>query len=221
MGAVKATHPKGRGGVGATLRITRLEQLCGQLKPWRTDDDLELLKAAKGSALILPFVKGLMLSAQLIYVMRVELSGTDLEVDWGHLLDAENRSCSPECDIIIHHKGHLGQWNGSDDPIMNFKFVSQDSAVAVISCKSYATDVDKEYVRKLRRYVKNVFLFAECCSPDKVNSLRKKANDAGYAGFGYLYAFDKKTGVSTNDPKAWSRFLDAVTAKVKKARRRN
>jgi hypothetical protein len=210
-----ATRAK-RQGVGANVRIEGFRRLCGELQPWRTGNDLRVLEAAKGSALVLPFVKGLRLSARLIYILRVDLSVTNLRVDWGQLLDKNDNSCSPECDIIIH-KGYTGVWNDSDEPVMDFKFVKQDCAVAVISCKSYARDVDKEYVRKLRRYVKHVFLFAECCAPHRAAALRKKAKDAGYAGFGYLYAFDEKQNECIPDEQGWHTFLDAVKSKITRA----
>jgi hypothetical protein len=215
--AASASRSK-RQGVAATLRIAEFNRLCGEMQTWRISDDLRVLQAAKGSALVLPFVKGLRLSAQLIYMLREELSGTNLKVDWGHLLDDKDESCSPECDIIIH-KGHVREWDGNKQPVMDFKFVRQDSAVAVISCKSYAKDkdVDAGYVQKLQPYVKHVFLFAECCAPDKVDSLRKRAKKAGYAGFGYLYTFDEGRGEGLTDPKRWLSFLDAVASKVKKA----
>jgi hypothetical protein len=190
----------------------------GELQAWRTSPGLKLLEAAKGSALVLPFVKGLRLSALLIYNLREELSATGLEVDWGHLLDAKDQSCSPECDIIIHRKGHIDQWNGNKRPVMHFKFVRCDHAVAVISCKSFAKrrDVDAGYVRRLRPYIKHVFFVAECCAPAQVKSLRTKARDAGYAGFGYLYTFHVKTSECVKNDRAWLRFLDAVKSRVAK-----
>lgn len=213
-----ASRPRSKKkGVGATLRLAGFHRLSGDLQPWRTGVDLKVLEAAKGSALVLPFVKGLRLSAQLIYILREELSATDLEVDWGHLLDDEGESCSPECDIIIHRRGHDGKWDGNDNPVMNFKFVKRERAVAVISCKSYVKGVDAEYVKKLQRYVKLVFLFVECCSPEKADSLRKKARATGYAGFGYLYTFDEKRRECVNDEKGWPRFLDAVVRGIEKA----
>lgn len=216
MSAVSASRSKIRG-VGGTSRFARLRSLCGDLQAWRANEDLKVLEAAKGSALVLPFVKGLRLSAQLIYILRGELSDTPLEVDWGHLLDDHDKSCSPECDVIIHHKGHAGEWNGSTQPVMHFKFVKKDHAVAVISCKSLTKSVDGEYAKKLRPYVKHVFLFAECCPPGKEASLRKKAKEAGYAGFGLLYTYDEKTGDISNNEKGWDKFLDAIASKVKRA----
>lgn len=208
-------------GVAATLRIAAFHRLFGELHTWRISDDLRVLAAAKGSALVLPFVKGLRLSAQLIYMLRTELSGTGLQVDWGHLLDDQGASCSPECDIIIHRRGHVEQWNGTSQPVMDFKFVRRELAVAVVSCKSHLNGVDAEYVRKMRRYVRRVFLFAECCAPNKVLSLQKKAKKAGYAGFGYLYTFDEKTSQCVSDEKGWLAFLDTVASKVRRAARRN
>jgi len=216
--ATSATRIKTQG-VPETLRLGGLRRLAGELQPWRTNVDLKVLEAAKGSALVLPFVKGLRLSAQLIYILRNELSETDLEVDWGHLLDDKGGSCSPECDIIIHHKGHVEEWNGSLKPVMCFKFVKRGLAVAVVSCKSLAMPVDAEYVHKLRRYVRHVFLFAECCAPNMVPSVRKKAKKAGDAAFGYLYTYDEKSRICINDEKGWPDFLDAVSSTVKKALR--
>lgn len=218
MPATSASRIKTQAGA-ETLRLAGLRRLASELQPWRTNVDLKVLEAAKGSALVLPFVKGLRLSAQLIYIFRNELSETDVQVDWGHLLDDKGGSFSPECDIIIHHRGHVEEWNGSQQPVMHFKFVKRELAVAVISCKSYAMPVDAEYVQKLRRYVRHVFLFAECCAPNKVASLRKKAKKAGYAAFGYLYTYDEKSRICINDEKGWPDFLDAVSSKVKRALR--
>lgn len=218
MSATAATKEKA--GAGTALRLSDFERVAGELKRWRASDDLRIIQATKGSALVLPFVKGLRLSAQLTYVLRMELSHTDLEVDWGHLLDAQEESCSPECDVIIHRKGYIRKWNGTDHPIMDFRFVQHASALAVVSCKSYAKDVDAKYVRKLRPYVRHVLLFAECCAPDKVSSLRKRAKDAGYAGFWYLYTYDEATSLCVTDPSGWLSFLQAIRSRVEKVERK-
>jgi hypothetical protein len=179
-----------------------------------------VLEAARGSALVLPFVKGLRLSAQLVRVLRKDLSWSGLDVDWGHLLDDRGASCSPECDIIIHRTGYVERWDGDAEAIMDFKFVERRLAVAVVSCKSLIDAIEREhreYVRKLRPYVEHIFLFAECCSPKRVTLLKKRAKEAGYAGFGYLYTFDETTSECVNNQKAWLAFLDAVAAKVRRA----
>src|ERR1035438_5528865 len=50
---------------------------------------------------ILGLVRGLRLSARLIYILRQKLHGQHIEINWGHVLDDKRRMCSPECDIII------------------------------------------------------------------------------------------------------------------------
>ncbi len=215
-----AVAKKKRGALGDILRLEGFERLAGELQPWRKSDDLEIAKQAKGSALVLPFVKGLRLSARLIYILRVHLSRTGLEVDWGHLLNEKKDSCSPECDVIIHRKGCYQEWNDSSQRVMHFRFVESADAVAVVSCKSYAKEVDASYAAKLTKYVKHVFLFAECCAPNKVASLKRRAAAAGYAGFGHLYTYDETTDQCTNDPTSWRDFLHAVESKVRKAVRR-
>ena len=203
------------GAVGKRLRRSKFERLAGELQPWRADDDLRAIEAAKGSAMVLPFVKGLHLSAQLTYLIRNQLSDTSLEVDWGHLLDAEENSCSPECDIIVHSKGWLESWNGDAHPIMDFKFIKCENAHAVVSCKSFAKNIDKNYCEAMARYVKHILLFAECCSPKSAPKLEKKAKAQGYAGFWYLYTMDQETGECVNCPDKWEDFLQSIRRLVK------
>ena len=173
---------KSSGVLGKTLRLADFESLATELKGWRTSE-LQDIEKSKGSGLVLGFVKGLRLSAGLIYVLRKRLSGNQLEVHWGHLLDSYHDSCSPECDVIIHKKGFYEEWNGHDDRVMDFKFIECDNALAVISCKSYAKKVDADYPKKLSPYVTQVILFAECCPPEQYDKLCLQAKKAGYQGF--------------------------------------
>jgi len=213
-----ATVPKTlvNGVLGRRLRHSRFEKLVGDLKPWRADEDLRAIEAAKGSALVLPFVKGLHLSSQLIYLIRNHLSDTDLEVHWGHLLDPAEESCSPECDIIVHSRGWVESWNGEPNPIMDFKFIKCENAHAVVSCKSFAKDIDKDYARKLGKYIANILIFAECCGPKSASKLEKKAKAQGYTGFWYLYTMDQETGECVNCPDKWEDFLQTICRLVKR-----
>lgn len=160
---------------------------------------------------ILGFVKGLKLSAGVIYFLRERLSSTDLEINWGHLLDQEKDSCSPECDAIVHTKGHVRKWNGTETPIMDFRFVSTTNVRAVVSCKSKLTAIDKDYPKALKKYgVKNVFLFAECCDEGQFPRLRAAATSAGYRGLWCLYLTQKKGSSFKTDEKMLIAFGDAV-----------
>ena len=171
------------------------------------------LKHMRGSCIsqaVLGFVRGLRLSARIIYFLRKYLSDLSLEVDWGHLVDTEENYLSRECDIIIHRAGFYQEWNDFRNPIMHFKFIKSEKTIAVISCKSLLVSIDSSYCNFMRTFVEKVFLFAECCPPRSITSLKRKAEIAGYAGFGYLYSYDKATGESQNDPAVWEMFLRKV-----------
>ena len=152
--------PKSRQTLATTLKLEQFHGLMHELSEWRT---MGLQDAG-----ILGFVKGLRFSARLIYAIRDHLSSSDYEVDWGHLLTSDGDSCSPECDIIIHKRGCVREWNGWKEPVMNFKFIECKDAIAVISCKSMITSIDKKhksYIKALKPYVDKIFIFAECCEP--------------------------------------------------------
>jgi hypothetical protein len=197
--------------IGQTLILSDFDNLANELKIWRIDPERITAEKSKGSGLILEFVKGLRLSARLIYALRKCLSEIpQIEVNWGHLLSSSQDSISPECDVIIHKKGFLQEWNGSDKPVMDFKFVQCYQAIAVISCKSYMRSIDRTYYAyydRLKPYVKHILLFAECCAPGKIENLKKKAKKAGYTGLWHLYSFDKDTGTTENAIKDWQNFL--------------
>jgi hypothetical protein len=177
------------GALGKVLYTARFYSLARTLQKWRLDPELREMEGQKTKGRVLPFVKGLRLSAQVAYIARDILSGQNVEVNWGHLVDDSYKLCSPECDIIIHHRGCIERWNGHTEPIMDFRFVECSKAIAVISCKSFAKGIDKGYCKALAEYgVRNVLLFAECCEAERVEALTKNAAAAGYAGFFYLYS---------------------------------
>lgn len=196
--------PKSRRTMAATLKLEQFHGLWEELSEWR--------KLGLQDAGILGFVKGLRFSARLIYAIRDHLSSSTYEVDWGHLLTRDGDSCSPECDIIIHKRGHVREWNGRNQPVMHFKFINCNDAIAVISCKSMITAVDKEhkaYINTLKPYVDKIFIFAECCEPSAVKRLKRSAQAAGCEGFWYLYACDKMNQC-TKDPREWEDFLTTL-----------
>jgi len=189
------------------LNLQEFYSLKEELSQWRTNPQIQEMEKEKPGGIILGFVKGLRLSARLIYAIREHVSSSRLEVDWGHLLTEEGNSCSPECDIIIHLPGCEREWNGNKNGIMDFKFINCREAIAVISCKSLIRSIDRRYPQKLKPYVDKVFLFAECCEPTDINKLKKSAQTAGYEGFWYLYACNQATSQCTVDPKQWEDFL--------------
>ena len=179
---------------GATLSVQQLETLSAELQKLRDHPPLTRRRGGKYEGDILGFVKGLRFSARVIYFLREWLSDTHFEVSWGHVLNAQEQSCSRECDIIIHSKGQVRKWNGDggSDPVMNFRFVRAQDVRAVVSCKSQMNSIDPDYPKALKQFgIRKVFLFAECCREDQLASLRAKAKGAGYSGLWCLY-FTKK-----------------------------
>jgi len=196
-------------GLVTMLECAPYKALCAEFAAFRIDAIIQLLEKNKDKGRILGFVRGLRLSAQLIYQIRDILSGSGLRADWGHLVDEDTSLCSPECDIIIYDGTYKRRWNNNDEPVMDFRFVEYSHAKAVISCKSYLTRIDTDYPRTLRRYVKQVWLFAECCPRGKENILRLKARKAGYKGFYYLYPWDGKGSFEPNED-GWISFSQAL-----------
>jgi hypothetical protein len=179
---------------GEALSVEQLVGLCAELQKVRHHPPLTRRLDGKYEGDILGFVKGLRLSARVIYFLRECLSETDLKVNWGHLVNAEEQFCSPECDVVIHAKGHIRNWNGGKEPVMDFKFIRAQGVRAVVSCKSQLDSVDAEYPKALKQFgIGKVFLFAECCRRDRLADLRKAARKAGYKGFWCLYTTEKET----------------------------
>ena len=201
--------------VGGTERLLYEAPFMGMVNDfstWRIDDFMRQMEQTRQKGRILPFVRGLRLSAQLIYVVRQALVGKELTANWGHLLDEKGAFCSPECDIIVHHsKGERQKWNGSENHIMDFRFISQEDAVAVISCKSFirAGDIDFDYCEQMRSFVKRIWLFAECCGPRSTERIVEKAVSAGYEKFWHLYTWSRTTDLNPNK-QGWIEFIKEV-----------
>lgn len=186
------------------------------LLSYRLSPFIRAKEAEEGSnkGLIFPFARGLRFSALLIYRIREILSGSDLEVNWGQIIDDEGYACSGECDIIIHKKGHYKKWNGNDggNHIMDFRFISKENAIAVISCKSHITKsaIEEVYCKNLLNYVSRVWLFAECCGPESVELIRNQAKKIGYENFWYLYTWNRVTDDIKDDIDVWLHFVKII-----------
>src|SRR5258705_5129530 len=212
--AVAKAKP-GRSQFGITLGTEPLNALFANLKDLRSAPPLTKRKDGKYEGDILGFVKGLRLSAGVIYFLKQRLSELDVEVSWGHLVEEDERSCSPECDVIVHLKGSIQKWNGAEHPVMDFKFVKVSRARVVISCKSQLTSIEPDYPKTLKKFgVKKIFLFAECCNAGGFKGLRDRAKKAGYADLCCLY-FTKPTGFVEVNKHLRKNFGVAVTNAAK------
>ncbi|PQP33267.1 hypothetical protein C6A36_00105 [Desulfobacteraceae bacterium SEEP-SAG10] len=200
------------GAMGAILSTEDFVSLANKLAQWRLDPSIKLMESKKSKGRILGFVKGLRFSAQVAYLIRNILSPHSIDVNWGHLIDNNGISCSPECDIIIHQPGYIQKWNGSDRPIMDFKFINCKDALGIVSCKSLTRSVDKEYCKDFNKYkMKNIFLFVECCNEKSIDRLTKQAKEAGYKGFYYLYTIKNDQYIKT-DENVYIKFIKKIKA---------
>lgn len=199
------------GDVGKCLLTEKFYGLSGELANWRLNPVISMMDTKRDKGRMLSFVKGLRFSARIAYLVRDILSPTNFQVSWGHLVNDSGTSCSAECDIIIHEPGYLQKWNGGEQPIMDFKFIECSKAIAVISCKSNTRAVDRDYCNALKPYnVEKVFLFSECCSPSSTKNLTKKALEAGYSGFFYLYTMRKGDDTFAVNEKGILDFIDEI-----------
>jgi hypothetical protein len=194
----------------------RYDTITAQLLNYRLDPFIRDKESAEGKnkGLIFPFARGLRFSALLIYAIREALSGSDLEVNWGQIIDDEGFACSGECDIIIHKKGAFRKWNGSDggNHIMDFKFIEKEKAIVVISCKSYLTKstIEKPYCESMLSYVNKVWLFAECCGPESIPLIEEASKEIGYEHFWHLYTWSRTTDDIINAPDRWYHFIGII-----------
>ena len=192
------------------------ETIKAKLLNYRLDPYIRELEAKEGEqkGLIFPFARGLRFSALLIYTIRECIRDTDLEVNWGQIIDAEGIACSGECDIIIHKKGVYKNWNGDGavKHIMDYNFILKDKVIAVISCKSYLTKdkIEQKYCENMLPFVNRVWLFAECCGPKSVELIKKEASDIGYENFWYLYTWSRTTETVIDDVEGWLHFIETI-----------
>jgi hypothetical protein len=193
--------------------ISPFRELCAGLKTTRECPPIFTIKKKGGKNRklgdILPFVRGLRLSARLIYILRDKLKDHKVEVNWGHIEDDSQRLCSPECDIIIHSGGIAERWNGHNHhSVMDFHFIKREAVKAIISCKSIVSNIDDDFARVVKTdfKIKHTFLFAEAVKEAKYKSLFNKAKAAGYKGLWPLYRLDSK-GAFVENPQDYLDFL--------------
>lgn len=199
---------------GESLGFAQLAEIAVEFQELRRSPPIVTRTPGHREGDILGFVRGLRLSARLIYFLRERLSETEYQVSWGHLLDANLASCSPECDVIIHTKGDVKCWNGQHRPIMEFRFIRASAAKVVISCKSELTSIDRRYPGQLQGFgVSNVLLFAECCTRSGFDRLEQTAMSAGYGGLCCLYL--TKGQLNSKDEKQYIKFVKLILEAVK------
>lgn len=206
--------PNNSGEMEYRLAIEDYASLVSKLSSWRIDQYVRYVEDQKkrGWGNVLPFVRGLRLSSQLIYVIRKKLMGSALTADWGHLLDKDGNYLSPECDIIVYDKqGEEHVWNDDIKPVFTFKFIKCTHTKLVISCKSFLnpSNIEVDYFNELKKHVEKIWLFAEYCGPKSPRRIEETAKRIGYQEFFFLYTWSKKTSQRKNE-KGWIKFITEI-----------
>jgi len=101
-----------------------------------------------------------------------------------------------------------------NDHVMDFRFIHQAEAHAVISCKSYlrSTEIEEGYCTDMKEYVGQVWLFSECCGPRSPSSIQQKAQQIGYDNYWHLYTWSKNKGTIHQNLQGWDDFVTKVKA---------
>ncbi len=84
--------------------------------------------------------------------------------------------------------------------------------MVAISCKSYLTKsaIETDYCVNMLKYVKRVWLFAECCGPESIDLIKEASKEIGYENFWHLYTWSRTTGENLEDGKGWLNFIETV-----------
>jgi hypothetical protein len=199
----------------------RYDKVYKPMLSHRIDPFIREVEARKGinKGYIMSFVRGLRLSALIIYQLRTILSDTNLSAYWGQIIDEDGDYLSNECDILISTKDAFEQkWNGDGDGqnIMDFRFIRKEHVKAVISCKSFLTKqkIEKEYCENMLNFVDKVWLFAECCGPQSIQPIKDSSLTIGYEKFWHLYTWNRLSGETKSDPDIWKDFEKEVRSLV-------
>ncbi|QHT68709.1 hypothetical protein GXP67_19700 [Rhodocytophaga rosea] len=95
---------------------------------------------------------------------------------------------------------------------MDFRFIEQDKAKAIISCKSVLnpSTVEQDYCQDLNPFSNEVWLFAECCGPDSPEKIKVEAQKCGYKNYWQLYTWNRDTDEIIDSLEAWDNFVETV-----------
>jgi len=163
--------------------------------------------------------------SRIIYKIREIVKPHDLDVSWGHPINAKGE-VGPESDIIIFRGEPESDWNGFGlPPVIRIVLVDFNNIALIIECKKKII-IDRnntsrirsqnDYRSKLRRYMdygipqKSLWLLSETIYYEQEEEKQKMKdiieNQIGYSKFFYLFD-DKIEKVNDTD---WISFLNII-----------
>jgi len=197
------------------MRLTRvnaaiaqeLDELLAKSTPWA------LSSPELGNPTIHDFVKGLILSTDIISVIDKRIPN-GFRADWGQVIDEKDgNALSKECDIIIYKGQPFKEINNK---CIRFVFVDKNNVKAVIQVKSSIQSITKDikdYCTALKKFAPEVWFIAECFLAKSTNRAERIRNDlkkAGYDKIFYFYRMDYDSLQKTIDYEPFFKFIDAI-----------
>jgi len=164
-----------------------LDILIAKSTPWA------LSSPSLGNPTIHDFVKGLILSTNVLDVIDGYLPN-GLCANWGQVIDdKDENTLSKECDVIIYKGKPLKTIKNKR---IHYVLVGKDNTKIVIQVRSGIQSVTteiKDYCKELKRFVPKVWFVTECCwakSKNRAEVIRCELKNAGYDQFFYFYLRD-------------------------------
>jgi len=142
-----------------------------------------------GNPTIHDFVKGLILSTNIIDVVDKHLPN-GYRANWGQVIDEKDgNTLSKECDIIIY-KGK--PFKLIENKSIRFALVGKKQTKVVIQVRSGIQSItyeDRIYCKKLKKFVPQIWYVVECCwanSKSRAKTIGRELKKTGYNQFFYF-----------------------------------
>lgn len=184
-----------------------LDELLSKSTPWA------LSTPQLGNPTIHDFVKGLVLSTNIIEVIDKRIPN-GFKADWGQVIDEKDgNALSRECDIIIYNGKPFKTINNK---CIRFVLVDKNNVRIVIQVKSGIQSVTsdiKDYCKALKGFAPKVWFITECCwanSERRVVTIKKEMKKAGYDQFFYFYRMDYNSRRKTIDYGSFLKFIVSI-----------
>lgn len=184
-----------------------LDELISKSTPWA------LSSPSLGNPTIHDFVKGLILSTNILEVIDKHIPD-GLKANWGQVIDEQDgNALSKECDIIIYKGQPLKTISNKR---IHYVLVGKGKAKIVIQVKSGIQSVTpdvKDYCRELKKFVPKTWFVAECCwakSASRAKTIERELKNAGYSCFSYFYLMDCDSLQRTPAYASFSKFINSI-----------
>ncbi len=180
------------------MRVTRADYAIAQeLDELLTKSTPYALSSPSfGNPTIHDFVKGLILSTNIIEVIDKHIPN-GYRADWGQVIDEKDGNIlSKECDIIIYTGKPLKE---IENKSMRFVLVDKKQTKIVIQIRSSIQSVtadDRKYCKELKKFVPEVWFVVECCwakTKNRAKTIESDLKKAKYSQFFYFYRMDEDT----------------------------